>query len=77
MVGEHVIVGTPDLPTRQTAWKEVENTINEQAWIIWLPTITAKLPLSNRFGNVQPSVIPHRLIWNSDRIYLRSRDGQN
>jgi peptide/nickel transport system substrate-binding protein len=72
-----VIVGTPDLPTRQTAWKEVENTINEQAWIIWLPTITAKLPLSNRFGNVQPSVIPHRLIWNSDRIYLRSRAGQN
>jgi peptide/nickel transport system substrate-binding protein len=72
-----VIVGTPDLPTRQNAWKEVENTINEQAWLIWLPTITAKLPLSNRFGNVQPSVIPHRLIWNSDRIYLRSRAGQN
>jgi peptide/nickel transport system substrate-binding protein len=72
-----VIVGTPDLPTRQAAWKEVENTINEQAWLIWLPTVTAKLPLSNRFGNVQPSVIPHRLIWNSDRIFLRSRAGQN
>ncbi len=72
-----VIVGNPDLPARQAAWKEVETIINEQAWIVWLPTQISKLPLSNRFGNVQPSVIPHRLLWNIDRVYLRSRAGQN
>lgn len=72
-----VIIGNPDLPARQAAWREVETIINEQAWIVWLPTQVAKLPLSNRFGNVQPSVIPHRLIWNADRIFLKSRAGQN
>jgi peptide/nickel transport system substrate-binding protein len=72
-----VIVGNPDLAARQTAWKEIENTINDQAWLIWLPTLTAKLPVSNRFGNIQPSVIPHRIIWNIDRVFLRSRAGQN
>ncbi len=55
----------------------MQNIVNEQAWFIWLPTTVAKLPLSNRFGNVQPSVIPHRLIWNIDRVFLKSRAGQN
>jgi ABC-type transport system substrate-binding protein len=72
-----VIVGNPDLSARQTAWKEVERLINEQAWIIWLPTTVTKLPLSNRFGNLQPSPIPHRLIWNADRIFVKARAGQN
>ncbi len=72
-----VIIGTPDLPQRQQAWRDVENIINDQAWIIWLPTQVAKLPLSNRFGNLHPSVIPHRLLWNIDRVYLKSRAGQN
>ncbi len=72
-----VVVGTPDIPARQAAWKEVQNIVNEQGWIVWLPTLTAKLPLSNRFGNVQPSVIPHRLIWNIDRVFLKSRAAGN
>lgn len=68
-----VIVGTPDLAKRQAAWREVETIINEQAWIIWLPTPKAKLPMSNRFGNTQPSPIPHRLLWNIDRVFLKPR----
>ncbi|MCC7008854.1 MAG: ABC transporter substrate-binding protein [Acidobacteria bacterium] len=68
-----VIVGTPDMPKRQAAWKEVEQTVNEQAWILWLPTQKIKLPLSNRFGNTQPSPIPHRLLWNIDRVFAKPR----
>ena len=52
---------------RKQAWKEIQNIVNEQAWFVWLPTINAKLPLRNRFGNCKPSVIPHRLIWNIDQ----------
>jgi ABC-type transport system substrate-binding protein len=72
-----VIAGNPDHTARLAAWQEVQNIVNEQAWLIWLPTQVAKLPLSNRFGNVQPSVIPHRLLWNIDRVFVRSRAGQN
>lgn len=72
-----VIMGNPDHEARLAAWQEAQDIANEQAWFIWLPTPVAKLPLSNRFGNVQPSIIPHRLIWNIDRVYLKSRAGEN
>ena len=67
-----VIVGTPDLSKRVAAWKEVERLINEQSWEIWLPTLNTKLPLRNKFGNAHPSVIPHRLIWNIDTVYVKT-----
>ena len=41
-------------------------------WFIWLPIPTIKLPVSNRFGNVQPSVMaaPHPLEHRS--VFVRS-----
>ena len=33
---------------------------------------TSPLDLRNRFGNAQPSVIPHRLLWNIDRVYVKT-----
>ncbi len=65
------IVTSADLAVRKQAWKEVQTIVNEQAWFIWLPTIDAKVPVRNRFGNLKPSVIPHRLIWNIDRVYVK------
>jgi peptide/nickel transport system substrate-binding protein len=65
------IVASADLTVRKQAWKDVQNIVNGQAWIIWLPTINAKIPMRNRFGNAKPSVIPHRLIWNIDRVYIK------
>ena len=55
---------------------DVQNIVNDQSWFVWLPTRVAKLPLSNRFGNLQPSAIPHRLLWNIDRVYVKARAGQ-
>jgi peptide/nickel transport system substrate-binding protein len=66
-----IIVSSPDLGVRKQAWKDIQNIVNEQAWFIWLPTINAKLPVSNRFANLTPSVIPHRLIWNIDQVYVK------
>ncbi len=68
-----VIVGEADMTARTTAWKEIQNIVNDQSWLIWLPTKVAKIPLSNRFGNTKPSVIPHRLLWNIDQVYLKAR----
>lgn len=72
-----LMVGTSVLAERQAAWRETQNIVNEQSWFGWLPTQIAKLPVSNRFGNTEPSVIPPRLLWNIDRVYVKSRAGQN
>ena len=48
--------------------------MNEQAWFIWLPILKIKLPVSNRFGNVQPSVMAHRILWNIDRVFVKRRE---
>ena len=65
------IVASPDLAVRKQAWKQVQDTVNEQAWIIWLPTQNTKLPMSNRFGNATPSAIPHRILWNIEHVFLK------
>jgi peptide/nickel transport system substrate-binding protein len=66
-------VSTLDMAERRRTWNEIQATVNEQAFVIWLPTINAKLPVRNRFGNLQPSVIPHRLLWNIDRVFVKQR----
>ena len=67
-----VIVTNLDLGARKAAYKEVETITNEQEWMIWLPIRRQKVPISNRFGNLQPSILPHRLLWNVERIYVKA-----
>jgi peptide/nickel transport system substrate-binding protein len=68
-----VIVTTMDPDARKAAYKEVETIVNEQEWMIWLPIRRQKTPISNRFGNVEPSVLPHRVLWNIDRVYVKAK----
>ena len=63
-----------DRQVQKDGWKEIQNIVNDQAWFIWLPIQTIKVPVSNRFGNVQPSVMAHRLLWNIDRVYVKPRE---
>ncbi len=65
------IVSVQDTAERKRIYKEIETIINEQGWFIWLPIATQKLPVSNRFGNVQPSVLPHRILWNVESVYAK------
>ena len=65
------LVSVSDMTVRKRAWKEVENIVNDQSWLIWLPTINTKLPMRNGFGNAKPSIIPHRLLWNIDRVFVK------
>ncbi|MGE0592223.1 MAG: ABC transporter substrate-binding protein [Vicinamibacterales bacterium] len=66
------VVGTIDMEARLRAWREVQTIVNDQGWFIWLPTINVKVPVRNGFGNMAPNVIPHRLLWNIDRVYVES-----
>ena len=72
-----VIVGTPDLAKRKEAWKEIQNIVNEQCVADLAATLNVKVPVRNRFGNLEPSIIPHRILWNIDRVYVKSRAAQS
>jgi len=59
------------LPERQRISAEMDRIIDEQCWVIWLPTMKIKLPVRDRFGNLHPTILPHRLIWNIERVFVK------
>ena len=68
------ILTTQDIAAQKKAYREMQTIVSEQAWMIWLPVLEIKLPVSNRFGNVQPSIMAHRLLWNIERLYVKPRE---
>ena len=64
-------VTTMDMAERKRTWGEMQSLVNEECFFIWLPCMVYKVPIRNRFGNVHPTVIPHRIIWNIDRVFMR------
>ena len=64
-------VATADLAARKAAYHEMSQIINDEAFVIFLPTLLMRLPVSNRFGNVHPSPMPHRILWNSPVIFQK------
>ena len=68
------ILVNQDRAAQQRAWREMQTIISEQSWTIHLPILKIKIPISNRFGNVQPSIMAHRILWNADRLYVKRRD---
>jgi len=49
----------------------MDRLIDDECWVIWLPVPVVKLPVRNRIGNVQPSSLRHRLLWNSETLFVR------
>jgi hypothetical protein len=58
-VGELItrVVATREVAPRKAVWKELQNFVNEQLWLIWLPTPIATIPLRHRFGNISPTSV--------------------
>ena len=69
LIGQNV--STTDMEVRRGTWHEIDRIIEEQCWIVWMPTAIIKIPVSNRFGNLEPTIIPHRILWNVDRVFLK------
>ena len=65
-------LATTDLAERKRTWNEVQTIVNRQDYFLWLPTPILKLPIRNTFGNLQPVVIPHTIIWNIERVYMKT-----
>jgi peptide/nickel transport system substrate-binding protein len=68
------ILTNQDRSAQKQSWKEILTIMNEQNWFIWVPILKTKVPVSNRFGNVQPSVLVHRILWNIERVFVKPRE---
>jgi peptide/nickel transport system substrate-binding protein len=63
-----------DHTEQKRAWREMQTIMSEQCWFIHLPIIKIKIPISNRFGNLQPSIMSHRILWNAEQLFVKRRD---
>ena len=66
-----VNVAATDMATRKSTWSEMQEIINRECFMVWLPTPRLKVPIRNRFGNVQPTALPPQVFWNVDRIFVK------
>jgi len=66
-------VTTLDMAERQRTWTEMQNLLNQECLFIWLPTVEYRVPIRNRFGNLHPTITPHRILWNIDRVFAKAQ----
>ncbi len=67
------LTSNPNLARRKELWRDIQNLVNQESFIVWLPVLKVRIPIRNRFGNVEPSVMAHRILWNIERVYLKTR----
>lgn len=65
------LTATNDFGKRFEAWTQLKNACNDAGFVEWLPILVYKVPVRNGFGNIHPSIIPHRIIWNIDRVFVK------
>jgi peptide/nickel transport system substrate-binding protein len=67
------LMASNELALRKRLFLAIKNLWNDQCWFVWMPSLLHYNLVSSRFGNVQPTIIPHRILWNIDRVYRRPR----
>ena len=68
-----LMASTLDDAQRRVMWRELQDLVNEQAWLVWLPVASQKIPVRNRFGNVflfPMSIGSSALLWNSPQLFV-------
>jgi len=73
----HACIATTDLAARKAAYHQMAQILNDECFVIWLPTLVLKIPIRNRFGNVHPSPMPHRILWNSAVLFDKRSGSRN
>jgi peptide/nickel transport system substrate-binding protein len=64
-------IASNDRALRLQIWYEIDQIAEDECFFIWLPVQIYRVPVSNRFGNVEPTIIPHEILWNIDRVFLK------
>ncbi len=66
---EHV--GTVDMAVRKARYAEMSRILNDECFVLWLPTSRLLIAVRNGFGNLAPSPMSPRVLWNADRIFVK------
>jgi len=66
-----VLAQSADDKERHRTFLEIQKIMNDNDWFIFLPVPKIKVPVRNKFGNARPQVAPHRVLWNSERMFVR------
>lgn len=74
LFGELLLPGP--LAARQRLSAQMDQIVVDECWVIWLPTMRIKLPVRNRFGNVHPTILPERLLWNIETVFVKPQGGR-
>ena len=69
LFGRLLLPGT--LAARRRLSAQLDRIVDQQCWLIWLPTMKVKVPVRNRFGNVHPTILPQRLLWNIETVFVK------
>lgn len=67
------IRASTDQARRKAWWTELHTVANAQAWVIWMPVQTTKVPVRARFANVRPArgaVSASGIVWNAEEFYV-------
>ena len=62
---------------RRRTFHDLMQIVNDQCWFVWLPVQQMRIPVRSKFGNVSPSPMPHRILWNIDRVYVKPPAGKS
>jgi len=69
------IVTIRDPVARKRISAAMDRILGEECWAIWLPVPRIKVPVRNRFGNLAPSSIRQRLLWNIETVFVKRKKG--
>jgi peptide/nickel transport system substrate-binding protein len=67
-----VLADTLDDEVRHDRWRRIQDLMNQECFVVWLPSQVVRLPVRNGFGNLEPVALPHRVLWNIDRVFTRA-----
>jgi peptide/nickel transport system substrate-binding protein len=61
-----------DREKRREMVRRVQEIAAEECPLLWCPTRSVLVGWSKRLGNVTPTVLQHRLLWNSYELYVKA-----
>jgi peptide/nickel transport system substrate-binding protein len=67
----HLINSSIGAAERKRLYSEIQRIWSEQLPVIFLIAQREAVAYKNRFGNLRPSVLPPRITWNSEEIYVK------
>jgi len=74
LFGRLLLPGTA--AARRALSSRMDRILNEECWLVWLPVMKVELPVRERFGNVAPNLLPHRVLWNIETVFVKPRGGR-